>query len=208
MRSVLWFRRDLRLADHPALAAAAGEGEVVPLFVVDPLLQRTSGPSRRAFLADCLRDLHDATDGALVVRTGDPVDAVQEVVAETGAERVHATADFGPYGSRRDEQLDVSLVGSPYAVAPGQIRRRSRSTAPTSERGGRSGSSPRSTRRTSAGRRRARSGCRRDPKMPHRRCHRAASGPPSATSTPSTSTRTSTGATSRPTTPRRACRPT
>jgi deoxyribodipyrimidine photo-lyase len=120
---VLWFRRDLRLADHPALAAAAEEGEVVPLFVVDPLLQRTSGPNRRAFLADCLGDLHESTGGALVVRTGEPVDVVQEVVAESGAERVYASADFGPYGHRRDEQLDVTAVGSPYAVAPGQIRR-------------------------------------------------------------------------------------
>ena len=34
---VMWFRRDIRLADHPALSAAAATGlPVVPLFVVDP----------------------------------------------------------------------------------------------------------------------------------------------------------------------------
>lgn len=34
-RSLLWFRRDLRIDNHPALAAAHAAGEVVPLFVVD-----------------------------------------------------------------------------------------------------------------------------------------------------------------------------
>ena len=42
--AVLWLRRDLRLADHPALLAAlAAADEVVPLFVVDPVLERTAG---------------------------------------------------------------------------------------------------------------------------------------------------------------------
>ena len=36
MTSVMWFRRDLRLADNPALIAAAESGDVLPLFVLDP----------------------------------------------------------------------------------------------------------------------------------------------------------------------------
>ncbi|MFI0526690.1 MAG: deoxyribodipyrimidine photo-lyase, partial [Ilumatobacteraceae bacterium] len=53
--TVMWFRRDLRLADLTALQAAAAEGRrVVPLFVVDPAFER-SGHPRRAFMADCLR---------------------------------------------------------------------------------------------------------------------------------------------------------
>lgn len=55
--AVMWFRRDLRLRDNPALLAAAGQGglgsgpsAVVPLFVLDPALWEPSGPSRRAYL--------------------------------------------------------------------------------------------------------------------------------------------------------------
>ncbi|HEX6786109.1 MAG TPA: deoxyribodipyrimidine photo-lyase, partial [Acidimicrobiales bacterium] len=48
--AVVWFRRDLRLADHPALAAAAADGPVVPLFVLDPLFLSRSGAPRLAFL--------------------------------------------------------------------------------------------------------------------------------------------------------------
>ncbi|MFZ9292097.1 MAG: deoxyribodipyrimidine photo-lyase, partial [Ilumatobacteraceae bacterium] len=39
----MWFRRDLRLADNPALAAALAEGTVTPLFVLDPLFLRRAG---------------------------------------------------------------------------------------------------------------------------------------------------------------------
>ncbi|HEV2919737.1 MAG TPA: deoxyribodipyrimidine photo-lyase [Actinomycetota bacterium] len=47
-RAVVWFRRDLRTADHPALLAAlAAADQVVPVFVVDRTLLRgrTSGPN-------------------------------------------------------------------------------------------------------------------------------------------------------------------
>jgi deoxyribodipyrimidine photolyase len=52
-RAVVWFRRDLRVADHPALLAALDAADqVVPTFVVDRTLLegRPSGPNRRAFL--------------------------------------------------------------------------------------------------------------------------------------------------------------
>lgn len=131
MTSVLWFRRDLRLRDHPALHAASADGPVVALFVLDPALLKPSGAPRVAFLYRTLRAL-DADlrshGGRLIVRHGDPVTVVPQVVAKVGASSVHVSADFGPYGTRRDEAVekalgDVALVrtGSPYAVAPGRL---------------------------------------------------------------------------------------
>jgi deoxyribodipyrimidine photo-lyase len=129
--AVLWFRRDLRLDDHPALTAAvAAAGEVVPLFVLDPALTRPSGAPRLAFLAGCLAELRNRTGGALVVRSGDPVEEVPRLAAEAGAGEVFATADFGPYGRRRDEAVAERLaadgralhaVDSPYVAAPGTV---------------------------------------------------------------------------------------
>ena len=53
--AVVWFRRDLRLADHPALHAALGAAdEVVPVFVLDPALWGGAGTNRRWFLHGCL----------------------------------------------------------------------------------------------------------------------------------------------------------
>ncbi|WP_200938810.1 deoxyribodipyrimidine photo-lyase [Modestobacter sp. Leaf380] len=127
--AVMWFRRDLRLADNPALLAArdAGDG-VLPLFVLDPAIWEKSGDPRRHFLAGCLAQLHEATDGRLVVRHGRPQDVVPAVAREVGATSVHVAGDTGPYGRRRDAAVekalgDVGLVrtGSAYAVAPGTI---------------------------------------------------------------------------------------
>jgi len=131
--AVLWFRRDLRLADNPALLAALESAdEVVPLFVLDPRLQAASGAPRLAFLAGCLAELDERTGGRLVLRTGSPVDEVAAVALEVEAGEVFATADFGPYGARRDDAVDRALhegplagrltaVDSPYAVAPGEV---------------------------------------------------------------------------------------
>jgi deoxyribodipyrimidine photo-lyase len=131
--SVLWFRRDLRLGDNPALLAArdaAGDG-VLPLFVLDDALRGPSGAPRLAFLYRCLRSLDDALGGRLVVLRGKPENVLPRVVRDVGASSVHVSADYGPYGRERDERVaaalpdGVSLVrtGSPYAVAPGRVRK-------------------------------------------------------------------------------------
>jgi deoxyribodipyrimidine photo-lyase len=126
----MWFRRDLRLSDNPALLAACDAGAVVPLFVVDPALWEPSGQVRRAYLSASLAALDRSLGGALVVRHGDPVAVVPRVAAEASAAAVHVAADFGPYGSRRDQQVADALeaagvrferLGSPYAVAPGRV---------------------------------------------------------------------------------------
>ncbi|MEV6282198.1 deoxyribodipyrimidine photo-lyase [Kribbella sp. NPDC051770] len=129
MSALMWFRRDLRLADNPALldAVAAGDGQVCGLFVLDPALWDAAGDPRRDHLISSLKRLRDAMDGKLVVRRGDPATVVPELATELGVESVHVAADFGPYGGRRDEAVEKALdcplvaTGSPYAVAPGRV---------------------------------------------------------------------------------------
>ena len=53
-RSIMWFRRDLRLRDNPALTAALSDGDVLPLFVVDPAFER-GGCASTCALARLLR---------------------------------------------------------------------------------------------------------------------------------------------------------
>ncbi|MFL6024564.1 MAG: deoxyribodipyrimidine photo-lyase, partial [Marmoricola sp.] len=131
MTSVLWFRRDLRLGDHPALTAAAADGDVVALFVVDPRIWDTGGPARRAWISAGVRALDEATGGALVVRLGDPAAVVTDVARRVGADVVHVSAETTPYGRRRDARVAAALAehgivgrptGTPYAVDPGTIR--------------------------------------------------------------------------------------
>ncbi|GAA4411495.1 deoxyribodipyrimidine photo-lyase [Actinokineospora soli] len=127
--SIIWFRRDLRLGDHPALLAAAERGrDALALFVLDDALLGPAGPPRLAFLHGCLRALDEQFGGRLTVLRGDPEEVVPRVAREIGAGSVHVSADFGPYGRERDEAVEKALsdvefvrTGSPYAVAPGRI---------------------------------------------------------------------------------------
>ncbi|MGY6500326.1 MAG: cryptochrome/photolyase family protein [Acidimicrobiales bacterium] len=129
--TVMWFRRDLRLSDNPALVEAVAAGdEVLALFVLDDDLWGPAGANRRSFMVGCLRALDDDLGGRLVVRHGDPAEVVPAVAAEVGVDTVFASEDFGPYGRRRDRAVtealaaddrDLALVGSPYAVEPGVI---------------------------------------------------------------------------------------
>jgi deoxyribodipyrimidine photo-lyase len=130
---VLWFRRDLRLSDHPALLAAADAApNTLALFVLDPRLLGPAGAARTAFLAGCLRELDRALHGRLVIRRGDPAVVVPDTARRVGAASVHISADAGPYGRERDRRVAEALraggaelvaTGSPYAVTPGRVRK-------------------------------------------------------------------------------------
>jgi deoxyribodipyrimidine photo-lyase len=129
--AVLWFRRDLRLRDLPALLdAAAGEADVLACFVLDPQLEAVSGPRRLQFLGDSLREIHATLNGRLLVTRGRPEEVLPRICSAVDATAVHISADFSPFGVRRDaavaERLDaqgVSLIasGSPYLVSPGRV---------------------------------------------------------------------------------------
>ncbi|BCI52708.1 deoxyribodipyrimidine photo-lyase [Mycolicibacterium litorale] len=129
MPTVLWFRRDLRLRDLPALLdAAQGDGEVLACYVLDPRLHRSSGPRRLRYLHDALRDLRDQLDGRLLVTHGRPEERIPTVAKRVDASAVHVSDDFTPFGRRRDDAVrralgDIPLEasGSPYLVSPGRI---------------------------------------------------------------------------------------
>ena len=133
--AVMWFRRDLRLSDNPALEAAirhAGpDGEVVAVFCLDPRLLGPSGRARRAFLSGCLEALDADLGGRLVVRSGRP-EAV--VPARGGRDRRRRrvrrrglralrppSATSASTGRSPSAMPSWSPSGSPYAVPPGEV---------------------------------------------------------------------------------------
>jgi len=128
MPSVLWFRRDLRLTDLPPLLEAGRD--VLACFVLDPRLEASSGPRRLQFLGDCLREVQAALDGRLLVTRGRPEDVLPRVCSAVDATTVHISADFSPFGARRDAAVTETLTaagvsviatGSPYLVSPGRV---------------------------------------------------------------------------------------
>lgn len=129
MPTLLWFRRDLRLHDLPSLLdAAAVDGEVLACYVLDPRLKSSSGPRRLHYLYDALRELRDTLGGRLLVTRGRPEQRIPKLANAIGATSVHASAEYTPFGRRRDDAVrdalgDVAFeeAGSPYLVSPGRV---------------------------------------------------------------------------------------
>lgn len=113
--AVWWIRRDLRLGDNQALAAALARAEVViPAFVLDPALLHSSyaGAKRVAFLLSGLNRLDAdlrARGSRLIVRRGDPVVELRALLTETGATAVVAEEDVSPYARARDLRVGREL---------------------------------------------------------------------------------------------------
>jgi len=129
--AIMWFRRDLRIADNPALLAAIEEanesgGAVVPVFILDPALIGGAGSKRLAYLGQSLRRLDESLNNTLHVMVGDQVNVLKNLTSRYNATHVHISTEYERYGVDRDarvERAGITLVrtGSPYAVAPGRV---------------------------------------------------------------------------------------
>ncbi len=113
--AVVWFRRDLRLHDHPALSSAVGEFEhIVPAFVLDEALLRGrfASAARTTFMLGCLRALDEELrqrGSRLVIRRGPPEQAITDLALAAGAAAVFWTSDVSPYARARDARVTEAL---------------------------------------------------------------------------------------------------
>lgn len=126
-----WFRRDLRLADNPALRAAAAKGRrVVPVFILDDAAEgdQAMGAASRWWLHYSLAALSRALDAAgcpLVLRRGDSRTVLAALAEETGADRVTWTRIYDPWAVERDGALKAALKAEGLKVEshPGALLR-------------------------------------------------------------------------------------
>jgi len=132
MTSVVWLRDDLRVADNPALRAAADRGgPVVVLYVLDEVSDgiRPLGGASRWWLHLSLERLRESLGGALTVRVGAAADVLPAVVAEAGADAVFwnrrytngRNVDAALKTQLRDSGIEVqsfqsALLFEPWAV--------------------------------------------------------------------------------------------
>lgn len=126
-RSIVWFRRDLRIGDHPALnAAIEGSDEVIPLFILDKQQIEEAGEKLLAYMSNSLRALDESLGNRLHIIEGDQVKVIKELMDLYGATEVHISAEVERYGAERDLRVEAAGIplirtGSPYAVAPGRV---------------------------------------------------------------------------------------
>ncbi len=134
--AIVWFRNDLRLADHPALAAAVATGRpVLPVYILDELTPGAWAPgaASRWWLHLSLADLSAALAGLgsrLILRRGAAVDCLAALVEEAGAAALYWNRHYEPWDPVIDAELERRLGGqvelAPQAgnllFAPGGIR--------------------------------------------------------------------------------------
>jgi deoxyribodipyrimidine photo-lyase len=119
VRGIVWFRRDLRLHDQPALTAACVEcDEVMPLFLFDePLLQsHKPGSGCVNFMLGCLEELASSlADHGVRLQwyRGNQVEQLVHAAREWKADVVYWNRDYEPEAIRRDRlaQQQLSQVG-------------------------------------------------------------------------------------------------
>jgi len=126
--AIVWFRRDLRVHDHPALTAAHRAAErVVPVFVLDPRLLdagRFPSANRAWFLLASLRELRAALrerGGELYVRAGRPEAVLPRLARELEAEAVYFASDVSPFAMARDRRVEAALDAVEVRRQPGNF---------------------------------------------------------------------------------------
>jgi deoxyribodipyrimidine photo-lyase len=113
--AIHWFRRDLRLTDNTALnAAAASHQRVIPAYILSAWKthHRWTGAHRQKFLCDAIASLDNSlrrAGSSLVLRQGDAVENLVQLLKETNATAVYTNRDPDPYGRETERRLAIAL---------------------------------------------------------------------------------------------------
>ncbi len=115
MIGIVWFRQDLRLSDNAALLHACNEcDEVIPVFIDDPLDESISstGSASRAWLHHSLESLSldlSSHKSKLILRQGNSLKVLQELIAETKATQLYWNRCYEPKVRKRDEEIKSTI---------------------------------------------------------------------------------------------------
>lgn len=127
---IVWLRRDLRLADQPALHAAAQAGPVIPVYVLDDDAagHHAYGGASRWWLHHSLEDLSKTLgtrNSRIILRCGDAVEELTKLAEETGADTVHAIRHYEPWWRKAQgklaEKLDLQLYDGNFLLPAGAV---------------------------------------------------------------------------------------
>ena len=117
MTTICWFRNDLRLADNPALASAAKNGSVVPVYIVEPPERSVAiGAASRAWLEASIQRLNAALRSRLNVFIGDPAELLPKIAAESKADSIVWNRRYEPLAIETDKAVMATLKASGLKV--------------------------------------------------------------------------------------------
>ncbi len=119
MKTLVWFRQDLRLADNPALHEAAKQGTVVPVFLLEEAAAsgetHPPGGASRWWLHHSLAALKKALPGLVFLR-GNARKMIPQVARASGVDAVYWNRAYEPHAIARDTDVKAVLKGEGLEV--------------------------------------------------------------------------------------------
>ncbi len=121
-RTLVWFRQDLRLADNPALSHAVASGRVLAVYVLDTtnhsdtdnalshVAETGLGSASAWWLHSSLVQLKQATEGHLLVVSGDPRYEIPKIAKQYDCDGVAWNRCYHPWQTERDTEIKASLI--------------------------------------------------------------------------------------------------
>ncbi|TMV92903.1 deoxyribodipyrimidine photo-lyase [Thioclava sp. BHET1] len=110
--NILWLRRDFRFHDHPAMVAACADGaRVIPVVIRDAQID-SLGAAPKWRMGEAIAQFSDALGeigSRLILRTGEPLQVLRELVAQTGAQSVHWSRAYDPASIARDTEVKTGI---------------------------------------------------------------------------------------------------
>lgn len=128
--AIVWFRRDLRLADQPALTEAARKGPIIPVYICDDetARHRAMGGASRWWLHHSLDKLDmdlRSLGSRLIVRCGRSDEVLGALATESGAEEIHALHHYEPWWRNAEAAVArkrrLCLHHGNYLAPPGSV---------------------------------------------------------------------------------------
>ena len=119
--TIVLFRQDLRLHDHPALTAAAQRGAVIPVFVLDDEAcgDWALGGASRWWLKQSLMNLGSTiaqSGGELILRRGDTLTALIDIQSQSGADAIYFSRQYQPWSAATEKSINDTFSGNGVEV--------------------------------------------------------------------------------------------
>jgi deoxyribodipyrimidine photo-lyase len=113
-----WFRQDLRLHDNPSLVAAAEQGTVLPVYILDDANanEASMGQASRCWLHHSLQALQQSLHGKLLLAAGDPITILLKLVQQYAVQAVYWNRCYEPWRIKRDKAIKQQLQAAGIEV--------------------------------------------------------------------------------------------
>jgi deoxyribodipyrimidine photo-lyase len=130
--TIHWFRQDLRLSDNPSLSAAAENGNVLPIYIVDDYNSghHTMGEASRVWLHYSLKKLNESLGGGLRVFSGNATDIILDLTQKYNIKSVYWNRCYEPWRIKRDkiikevlqkQNIDVKSFNGSLMIEPWEV---------------------------------------------------------------------------------------